>query len=409
MSKDFNSFEKSDRPKQIWLLVAATTINVTGGSLLWPLNSIYIHNELGRTLAFAGFILMFNQAANVIGNLIGGTLFDRYSPYKTMLYGTLLSMLSAIMLSFFHREITAYAVFLVLMGLGSGITWPVMYAMAGSLWPEGGRRTFNAIYVAQNLGVALGATIGGYVASVSFDYIFIANASLFAVFFFIVLTSFKKFDNVSDKQMHTSVIGQSAEIKDKSAFTALLILCSGFLIIWIAYTQWQATIAPYTQEIGIPLEQYSTLWAINGFLIVLSQPLVKWITDRITSTKMQIYIGTVIMILSFTIAMFAGEFTMFAIAMMILTMGEVIMWPAFPTLANELAPKGRSGFYQGLVNSIAAVGRMLGPVIGGIIVDVYDMEVLFFVIIAILLIPFITTKFFDRNLKVSSEKINEGV
>ena len=39
-----------------------------------------------------------------------------------------------------------------------------MFAMAGSVWPEGGRKAFNAIYVVQNLGVALGATIGGYVA-----------------------------------------------------------------------------------------------------------------------------------------------------------------------------------------------------------------------------------------------------
>ncbi|WP_156288242.1 MDR family MFS transporter [Oceanobacillus salinisoli] len=395
-------------PKQIWLLVIATTINVTGGSLLWPLNSIYMHNELGKSLAFAGLILMLNQAANVVGNLIGGALFDRYSAYKTMLYGTLLSLMAVIMLSFFHSDVASYAIFLIIIGFGSGVTWPVMYAMAGSLWPEGGRRTFNAIYVAQNLGVALGATIGGFVASISFHYIFIANASLFAVFFLIVLFSFKNLDNVSDRQMHTSVLEQSGKIKDKSAFTALLILCSGFLIIWVAYTQWQATIAPYTQEIGIPLEQYSTLWAINGFLIVLSQPLVKWVTDRITSTKKQIYIGTAIMILSFMIVMFAGDFTMFAIAMVILTLGEVLMWPAFPTLANLLAPEGRAGFYQGLVNSIAAVGRMIGPFIGGVIVDMYNMEVLFYVVIFILFIPFVTTKLFDKKIMLEKET-NEGV
>ncbi|MFD1849051.1 MDR family MFS transporter [Oceanobacillus bengalensis] len=391
-------------PKEIWLLVIATTINVTGGSFLWPLNTIYMHNELGKSLAFAGFILMFNQGANIVGNLIGGTLFDRYSAYKTILYGTILSAVAAVALSFYHSSVVAYAILLVLIGFGSGITWPVMYAMAGSLWPEGGRRTFNAIYVAQNLGVALGATIGGYIASISFDYIFMANAILFVVFFFIVLFTFKDFDNARDRQMHTSVIEQRGEIKDKSAFVSLLVLCSGFLVVWIAYTQWQATIAPYTQDLGIPLEQYSTLWAINGFLIVFSQPLIKWITGKVTSVKAHIYIGTVIMIISFLIAMFARDFTMFAVAMVILTLGEVLMWPAFPTLANELAPKGRSGFYQGLVNSIAAVGRMIGPVLGGFIVDTTNMEVLFYVVIALLFIPFVTTTIFERFGKGEGEK-----
>ena len=72
--------------------------------------------------------------------------------------------------------------------------------------------------------------------------------------------------------------------------------------------------------------------------------------------------------------MFAGDFTMFSVAMVILTVGEMLVWPAIPTLANELAPKDQAGFYQGLVNSIAAAGRMLGPVLGGLIVDIYNIE-----------------------------------
>ena len=34
---------------------------------------------------------------------------------------------------------------------------PAIYAMAGAVWPNGGRTTFNAIYLAQNIGVATGA------------------------------------------------------------------------------------------------------------------------------------------------------------------------------------------------------------------------------------------------------------
>ncbi|WP_162985584.1 MDR family MFS transporter [Virgibacillus halodenitrificans] len=389
-------------PKYIWLLVIATTINVTGGSFLWPLNTIYMHNELGKSLAFAGLILMFNQGAAIVGNLIGGALFDRFSAYKTILYGTGLAMAATLVLVFTHDVITAYAILLVIIGFGNGITWPVMFAMAGSLWSEGGRRSFNAIYVAQNLGVALGATIGGYVASISFDYIFIANASLFIVFFLIVLFTFKPLDNERDRQMHTSVLEQSGKIRNKSAFAGLFILCGGFLIAWISYSQWQSTIASHTQDIGIPLEQYSALWAINGFLIVLGQPLVKWVSNKVTSEKKHIYIGTVIFIASFIIAMFARDFTMFAVAMVILTVGEMLFWPAIPSLANSLAPKGRAGFYQGVVNSVGAAGRMIGPVFGGFIVDTFNIELLFFVLLFLLIIPFITTRFYD--FKVNQEQ-----
>lgn len=392
-------------PRYIWILAIATTINVTGGSFLWPLNTIYIHNELGKSLAFAGFILMLNQAAVIVGNLLGGVLYDRYSPYKTILYGTIIALLAVTSLSFFHSNIYAYAILLILTGFGTGVTWPVMFAMAGSVWPEGGRRAFNAVYVAQNLGVALGATFGGYVASISFKYIFIANASLFAVFFVFVLLTFKGMEEERNRQVHTSIIEQSGEIKDRSAFIALIILSTGFFVTWLAYSQWQTTIASHTQDIGIPLEQYSLLWAINGFLIVLGQPLIKIITSKIRSEKQHIYIGNTILIISFIIAMFAKDFTIFAVAMVILTFGEMLVWPAIPSLANNLAPKGRAGFYQGFVNSVAAGGRMIGPVIGGLVVDLFNIHLLFYGLLIILFIPFATTVLYERPLQV--EKVNK--
>jgi len=389
-------------PRYIWLLAIATTISVTGGSFLWPLNTIYMHNELGKSLAFAGIVLMLNQGATIIGNLIGGILFDKFSPYKTIVYGTLLSLSSAILLAMFHSYIIGYTFFLILIGFGTGVTWPIMFAMAGSIWPEGGRRAFNAVYVAQNLGVAVGATIGGYVASISFNYIFIANASLFAVFLIFVLITFRGMDQARDPQMHTTILQQKSSLKDRASFIALIILSLGFLIVWIAYSQWQTTIASHTQDIGIPLEKYSMLWAINGFLIVLGQPFVKWFTERVTSEHMQIYVGNLILLLSFLIAMFAKDFTIFVVSMTILTLGEMLVWPAIPTLANELAPSGRAGFYQGFVNSVAAGGRMLGPLIGGMIVDYYNIEVLFYMILIIMFVPFITTRFYHIGLKKNS-------
>src|SRR5690625_1152994 len=289
-------------PRYIWLLVIATTISVTGGSFLWPLNTIYMHNELGESLAFAGVVLMFNQKAAIVGNLMGGVLFDKYSPYKTILYGTGLALLASILLALFHEYITAYSILLVLIGFGSGVTRPVMFAMAGSVWPEGGRRAFNAVYVAQNLGVALGATVGGYVASISFNYIFIANATLFGIYLIYILITFRNMDQEHDRQMHTTVMDQTTGLKhERSSFIALIVLSSGFLLTWIAYSQWQTTIASHTQDIGIPLERYSLLWAVNGFLIVIGQPLIKWFNERVTSEHMQIYVGNFILLLSFFI------------------------------------------------------------------------------------------------------------
>src|SRR5699024_4093488 len=104
-------------------------------------------------------------------------------------------------------------------------------------------------------------------------------------------------------------------------------------------------------------------------------------------------------IVLFIVASLFDIFPIFAVAMLILTLGEMLVWPAVPSLANELAPTGRAGFYQGFVNSIAAAGRMSGPFSGGLIVDLYGIDTLFLVMYGLLVIPFITTYFYDRGVR----------
>ena len=47
---------------------------------------------------------------------------------------------------------------------------------------------------------------------------------------------------------------------------------------------------------------------------------------------------------------------------------------AVPTIANYLAPEGKQGQYQGVVNSASTVGKAFGPLIGGVLVDTFQYE-----------------------------------
>ncbi len=384
-------------PRSLWLLVIGMMVNVTGSSFLWPLNTIYIHDHLGKSLTVAGLVLMLNAGASVIGNLVGGSLFDKIGGYRSILLGIAITLTALVGLTIWHGW-PHYVVFLTIIGFGSGVVFPSMYAMAGSVWPEGGRKAFNAIYVAQNIGVAVGAALGGVVASVSFQYIFFANMSMYVVFLLIAFYGYKNISAEAANQ--TSVLNEKTMIKNKSRFTALVLICAGYLLCWVGYVQWQSTIATYTQEINISLGQYSILWTINGALIVLAQPILSKLIRRFEDNlKLQIMIGTVIFMVSFGVAAISDTFNMFALAMVILTIGEMLIWPAVPTIADNLAPKGREGFYQGIVNSTATGGRMIGPLLGGVLVDLFSMQILFISLIGFFVISLFLTSLYDRPLK----------
>jgi len=390
-------------PRALWLLIIGMAVNVTGSSFLWPLNAIYIHEHLGKSLTVAGLVLMLNSAASVIGNLFGGTLFDKIGGYKSILLGIGITVFSLVGLTFLHTW-PYYVVFLTIIGFGSGIVFPAMYAMAGSVWKEGGRRAFNAIYVAQNVGVAVGAALGGLVASYSFQLIFLANALMYIIFLLIAVFGYRSIQAKPAKQ--TSVIQEKGIVKDHTKLYALLILCLGYLLCWVGYVQWQSTIAAYTQQINISLTQYSILWTINGAIIVLGQPFMNAIVKVFTkSLKSQMIVGMVIFIGSFMVAASAKQFAAFITAMVILTIGEMLIWPAVPTIADQLAPKGKEGFYQGIVNSTATGGRMIGPLLGGFLVDIYGMSMLFLVLISLFVIAIFTTSIYDRRLKETASLV----
>ncbi|MBS4173879.1 MFS transporter [Bacillus sp. FJAT-49736] len=389
-------------PKSLWLLVIGMMVNTTGSSFLWPLNTIYINEHLGKSLSVAGFVLMLNSAASVIGNLLGGALFDKLGGYRTVLFGIILTILAALGLTLWH-DWPNYVIFLTITGFGSGIIFPCVFAMAGSVWKEGGRRAFNAIYVAQNVGVAVGSALGGFVASYSFSYIFIANLLMFIIFLLIAFFGYKNMSAEQGKQ--ATVIAQQSRIKNKQVLKALIMLCSAYLLCWVGYVQWQATISSYTQHIGITLKEYGLLWTINGALIVIAQPVMTPLIKKFrASMKGQIVTGIIIFIISFAVVSVAHSLSAFVIAMIILTLGEMLVWPAIPTIANQLSPKGKEGLFQGIVNSTATGGRMVGPLLGGIIVDLSNMSTLFISLIGLFIISIGLSAIYDRPLKSTAKQ-----
>lgn len=382
-------------PRSVWWLVIGMALNITGSSFLWPLNTIYMKEELGKSLTIAAIVLMVNSFGMVVGNLLGGSLFDKLGGYRTIMIGTVTCLISTTLLNFFHGW-PWYAIWLVLLGFGGGMIVPAIYAMAGAVWPNGGRTTFNAIYLAQNIGVATGAAMGGFVAELSFNYIFLANLIMYVLFGIVAITQFNleyhaKIRTPDSLDIHSK--------ENKKRFIALLLLCVMFAICWIAYIQWETTIASFTQELNISMSQYSILWTVNGIMILVAQPLIRPAIILLKGNlKYQMLVGILIFMLSFFVTSFAEQFTVFLIGMIILTFGEMFVWPAVPTIANYLAPEEKQGQYQGVVNSASTVGKAFGPLIGGVLVDTFNMSAMFIGIMFLLIVGIIFLSIFDKGL-----------
>ncbi|MBO1911684.1 MFS transporter, partial [Microvirga sp. 3-52] len=65
------------------------------------------------------------------------------------------------------------------------------------------------------------------------------------------------------------------------------------------------------------------------------------------------------------------------------------------------------GFYQGIVNSAATIGRMIGPLAGGILVDLYGMQMMLIILTALTCLSIFTTLFYDRPIKKVGYEVRE--
>lgn len=252
----------------------------------------------------------------------------------------------------------------------SGFVFVPLNALIQTIWPEGGRRGFNYLYVSNNAGVAVGTALGGLIAQLSFRWVFWGNAITFLVYLMIVnlwipKSSLPKHEHISsDDKANKQVL-----IHDPG-YPALIALSSGIFLVWAAYIQWTTIVPVVMNQRGFSLPSYSFLWTLNGIFIVILQPFIS-LTIRLWAHnfRRQFYLACFLIAGSYLFLQGELPYASYITGMLILTLGEMLILPAVPAAAAHLAPKGKEGTYQGIVGGAASGGRMLGPFLGGIVFD----------------------------------------
>lgn len=359
----------------IWLAAGAFLSSV-GMSFIWPLTSVYLHNDLGISLTMIGIVLFFNSLASVIGSYVGGALFDRFNPAQLIRYGILGALLSFILLAFLHGW-PAFGILLFLNGLSAGWNSTLVYAMGTNVDSKDSRRVFTILYFVQNMGVVIGTSLVGFVYDAGITYLFMIAIFLYLIFLLIAWTKYSSTGANATKTLNSDEKNKGKAVVPKPNLIVLFTLFISLMIIWTMYQQWDSNLSVYMTDLGIPLSQYSLLWTLNAFLIMVMQVIIIWLSRYYENYIVQIIFGLIFVTISFVTLVFAHDYGYFVVAMILLTIGEATAIPTIPALVNNLAPLGTKGRYQGLVNSWSSAGRAIGPLIGGIIIEKQSYTFLF--------------------------------
>lgn len=362
-------------PREVKVFLVASLISSAGGSLMWPLITMFVFKVLGRTVTDAGLVILIMSVGGIVGQVLGGSLYHKLGVKKLIVGGVGLNALFLLLLPYGSGNWPVFMALMGVIGFFNALSMPAIQAFIGFRFAERRGELFNVIYVANNIGVALGTGLSGFLARISYDMSFILNGLVsagFAVFFWIYLNKVQKSEGdfkLGKPKSSTEKQQKQESWKLLGRYKVYLFMGVGSFFLWLGNCIWNNGVSPYTISRGMPEWNYSILWTLNGVLIFVGQPFILWIKRMFAkSEESQLTASAVFYMLGYIMILGFHNYPSMVLAMVLITFGEMLISPAIPSFISERTGKA-APFYLGVVGGMGAAGRVVGPYAMGVLFD----------------------------------------
>ncbi|WP_283576337.1 MDR family MFS transporter [Limosilactobacillus oris] len=363
---------KQRQVKLKWVALASL-LNNTGAAFLWPLTTMYMHNYLHESLTTAGVVMLLMSICMMVGNYLGGWLFDHWDQYQTAVLGVTISTVAIFTLIFAHGW-PWFAILMMLNSLGDGINMTIVNSYGSLVSDHSSRYVFNYIYMAFNVGVVIGTLAVGVLLPISVVLVFTVATVFYFLLALVVVFALKVRVPLPPKTPRSRE--KLASRSHQQALVLIWLILLNFVTIHLSYSLWESVMAVHMTNMGIPFYAYSLLWTLNGVLIIVGQPLVNKLSPYVCLSS-QIMVGILIFASSFILLIFARNLWAFVLDFVLLTIGEMASFAGLPAWIAQLTTVNEAGHYQGLLNIMMSIGRAIGPLYGGFVIDHGNYQELF--------------------------------
>lgn len=390
-------------PSRFWMVVGVRFIDRAGGTMLFPFFSLYITGQFGVGMTQAGIILGTFSVFGMLGSMIGGALTDKFGRRSLILFGLVFSALSTLLLGLVKQFWMLYPL-AVLTGLLSDVAGPANQAMIADLLPEKQRAEgFGILRVVGNMAWIIGPTLGGLIANHSYFYLFISDAVtsciVAALFYKLIPETMPEAQAGEEGQsVFASFAGYGKVLKDR-AFAAFMV--AGILML-LAYQQMYSTLSVYLRDNhGVDPQGYGFLMSTSAITVILFQ---FWITRRIRRRPpfLMMALGTLFYMIGFGLFGFVGAYWMFALNIVIVTIGEMIIMPTSQALAANFAPEAMRGRYMAFFGLSWSIPSIFGPGAAGLILDNMNPNLVWYV--AGILCAVAAASYYILHLRLGKQK-----
>ncbi|BAQ65064.1 MFS transporter [Geminocystis sp. NIES-3709] len=361
---------------QVWILAGGRLLLQFGTGFTLFYAPIFFVNQLGFSPTMVGVALGSASISGILGRFLGGSWSDSPSWGRKKIL--LLSAVISAMADIFLATADTYGFLLLgnlLMGLGIGFYWPPAEALVADLTiPTQRNSAFAISRLADNLGLGLGIIIGGWIIAATNNYrlLFVIDGFSFVVFYGVIYFTIQETFQ-SQRESQNQWYGWGKALQDKS----LWIFCIVNVMFTTYISQIQTTLPLYLTNFTVnnqfSIANISSLFSLHIIFAGLFQlPMLK-ILNRMTRIQ-GLTLSLAIWGISFALIWWTGNVTQYAfywaiLGILMASIALITYNPLASGLIVDLAPVSLRGTYFAINSQCWAIGYLIGPPLGGWVLD----------------------------------------
>ncbi|MFD1780897.1 MFS transporter [Fredinandcohnia salidurans] len=351
-----------DTKKALPILFAVMFLVYVGFGIIIPVIPFYAE-DLGASPTELGLLMAVYSLMQFLFAPMWGRISDRIGRKPVIMIG-IFGLAVSFFLMALSTELWMLFAARIIGGFLSAANMPTVMAYAADITSEEDRgKGMGVIGASIGLGFIFGPAIGGIFSKTDLQMPFYIAGTLSLLTFFLVMIVLK--ESLSKEQRHPKDRKRPGLLKALNGPESVLFFLS--LFITLSLSGLEATFAYFAAEkAGLGTTELGYIFMIMGLAGAIVQGgLVGRLTKRF-GEGFVIQIGIFVSAVGFFLILFTKDFVTAAIYLTIFGVGNGIIRPAVSALLTKRSKTGH-GSVTGLLSSFDSLGRILGPILGGLL------------------------------------------
>jgi MFS family permease len=377
----------------VLVLAAGDLVASFGFALVFPFLTIYLVGQFGASATEAGLVVGAYSVCSIFSGAAGGWLADRVGRRPVMIVSV---GLTGIVVALMGRapDLPTITALTMVLGLVDPAFVPAARAAIADVVPVEKRpRAYGLLNVAYAVGWIVGPAVGAGLATLGYSLLFTVSGAFIGAYAVIAFIWLRETLPAKRRSPHeTRPMGATEEAIDPGIplrpagggaaddpsfsrarvgafmrFLPIAAVVHGVIFLWV-------TVLPIhvSRDFGVATGAWGLLFSLNGILIVVFQLRISSAVEGRSKAGIMaaaVLVYAIGMMVVSALATPLPVMPALAVAIVLFTIGEMLLFPTEPAFVSDLSPADRRGRYQGIFLAATGLGTALGPPVGGFVLD----------------------------------------